>query len=103
MMEENLLDPLEEKTLSEKLFLLRFRVDGESHLILNKEVCWECDERACLLICPSGVYRWDEGKKEVTISYEGCLECGACRISCPQGAIDWKNPRGGFGVSYQFG
>ncbi len=37
MMEENLLDPLEEKTLSEKLFLLRFRVDGESHLILNKE------------------------------------------------------------------
>jgi len=97
------LKPLPEKTLPEKLFLLRFRVDGVNHLILNKDACWECDERACLIICPSEVYKWDEGRNEVTVSYEGCLECGTCRIACKEGAIDWKNPRGGFGVSYRFG
>ena len=97
------LTPLEEKTLPEKLFLLRFRVDSVSHLIPDKEVCWECDERVCLFVCPADVYRWDERKKEIIVGYEGCLECGACRISCPQGAIDWRNPRGGFGVSYKYG
>lgn len=102
-MMEGHLKPLEDKTLQEKLFLLRFRVDGVSHLIPNKDVCWECDERACLLICPTEVYRWDELRKEVIVSYEGCLECGACRIACREGAIDWRNPRGGFGVSYRFG
>lgn len=102
-MMEDYLKPLEVKTLPEKLFLLRFRVDRESHLILNREVCWECDERICLLICPSEVYRWDEVRKEITVSYEGCLECGTCRIACEEGAIEWRNPGGGFGVSYRFG
>ncbi len=108
------LKPLEEKTLAEKLFTVRFKVDSASHLTLNKEICQECDERACLIICPSEVYRWDDKgvaplagvappAKEITVSYEGCLECGACRIACVSGAIDWRSPRGGFGVSYRFG
>ncbi|MEK6590585.1 MAG: 4Fe-4S dicluster domain-containing protein [Nitrospinota bacterium] len=100
---EDYLKPLGEKTLPEKLFLLRFKVDKDNHLILNKDVCWGCDERVCLFICPSEVYRWDEGRKEVIVSYEGCLECGSCRIACKEGAIDWRNPRGGFGVLYKFG
>ncbi|GMR04587.1 MAG: 4Fe-4S dicluster domain-containing protein [Thermodesulfobacteriota bacterium] len=102
-MVEDYLKPLEEKTLAEKLFLLKFEVDKESHLIVNAELCRECEERACLDTCPSGVYSWEEDKKEVTISYEGCLECGTCRIACGEGAIEWRNPRGGFGVSYRFG
>lgn len=102
-MTEEYLKPVEEKTLPEKLFLLKFRVDSTNHLILNKDTCWECDERSCLVVCPSDVYKWDEGGKEITVSYEGCLECGTCRLVCKEGAIDWKNPRGGFGVSYRFG
>ncbi|MBI5468297.1 MAG: 4Fe-4S dicluster domain-containing protein [Deltaproteobacteria bacterium] len=102
-MTEEFLKPLEEKTLAEKLFLVRFKVDSASHLILDKEVCWECGERACLSVCPTEVYKWEEGKKEITVSYEGCLECGTCRIACSEGAIDWRNPRGGFGVSLRFG
>ncbi|MFQ5901196.1 MAG: ferredoxin family protein [Thermodesulfobacteriota bacterium] len=100
---EDYLKPLEEKTLPEKLFILKFKVDKKSHLILNKDICRECKEMACLLICPSEVYKWDEDRKEVTVSYEGCLECGTCRIVCKVGAIDWRNPKGGFGVSYRFG
>lgn len=97
------LKPLEEKTLAEKLFLVRFKVDSTSHLILNKDVCLDCVDRTCLVICPSEVYKWTEGQPEITISYEGCLECGACRIACKDNAIDWRNPKGGFGVCYRFG
>src|SRR3989304_9096202 len=102
-MEASILKPLEEKTLPEKLFLLRFRVDKVSHLIPDKDVCRECNKCACLFVCPADVYKWDDGKKEIMVSYEGCLECGTCRIACPQGAIDWRNPGGGFGVSYKYG
>lgn len=102
-LEESILKPLEKKTLSEKLFLLRFRVDSVSHLIPDKDVCRDCDKRACLFVCPADVYKWDERKGEIIVGYEGCLECGACRIACPQGVIEWRNPRGGYGVSYRFG
>ncbi|MDY6911458.1 MAG: ferredoxin family protein, partial [Chloroflexota bacterium] len=40
---------------------------------------------------------------EFVFSYDGCLECGACRISCAKGAVDWNYPRGGFGVSFEYG
>lgn len=39
----------------------------------------------------------------VTFFYEGCLECGSCRFSCDKDAIQWVNPRGGFGICYQYG
>lgn len=97
------LKPLEEKTLAEKLFLVRFKVDSTSHLVLNKDLCLDCAQRACLVICPSEVYKWTEGRPEITVSYEGCLECGACRIACSSNAIDWQSPKGGFGVCYKFG
>lgn len=96
---------MEKKTLPEKLFLLSFKVDKTSHLVLNKEFCLKCaeSERACLWICPSEVYKWDAEKKDIIVGYEGCLECGTCRIACSSEALDWRNPRGGFGVAYRFG
>ncbi|MBI5561654.1 MAG: 4Fe-4S dicluster domain-containing protein [Deltaproteobacteria bacterium] len=90
-------------TLSEKLFLVRFRVDSTSHLAVNQEACKACADRACLTICPTEVYRWDGAASAVTVSYEGCLECGTCRIACAKGALTWRNPSGGFGVCYRFG
>ena len=102
-MDEGRLKQIAELTLPEKLFLDRFRVDSTSHLAVNQDACRECSDRVCLDICPTEVYRWDSVKKEVTVSYEGCLECGTCRIACKEGAIDWRNPRGGFGISYRYG
>lgn len=99
----DLLKPLPQLTLPEKLFLVRFRPDTESHLIINQEACRSCIERACLSICPTEVYRYDDAASRVTVSYEACVECGTCRIACSAGAIDWRNPAGGFGVCYRFG
>ncbi len=89
--------------IEDKLFLNRFRVDEESHLILlNPETCLkECETQACLYLCPANVYRLE--KDHISVNYEGCLECGSCRIGCLHFNIDWRFPRGGYGVSHKFG
>lgn len=95
--------PLETKTLAEKLYLVSFKVDSKSHLIVDASACKDCASRACLLICPTEVYRWNPDAATVIVSYEGCLECGTCRLACDEGALEWKNPAGGFGVCYRYG
>ncbi|MCL5046645.1 MAG: 4Fe-4S dicluster domain-containing protein [Actinobacteria bacterium] len=89
--------------LREKLALVRFNVDGESHLkILDDNICLNlCEDKPCSGVCPAGVYEWLGTR--MAIGYEGCLECGSCRVVCPFGNIDWRWPRGGFGLSYKNG
>jgi ferredoxin like protein len=91
--------------LEDKLFLLRFVPDEESHLIVvDQKVCYEkCEQKYCTNFCPAHVYAWDEKQSRIVVGYEDCVECGACRVSCPFGNIDWRYPRGGYGVSYKFG
>jgi len=86
----SILQPLEQKTLSEKLFLVRFKTNTESHLKVNPERCKVCKDKSCIYICPAEVYKMDE-KENITISFEGCLECGTCRIACE--FIEWRNPK----------
>ncbi|MCX5998444.1 MAG: hypothetical protein NTU41_02335 [Chloroflexi bacterium] len=50
---------------------------------------------------PAECFKLREGK--VGFAYEGCLECGSCRIVCDKSAIEWSYPRGGFGISFEFG
>ena len=84
--------------IENKLFLNSYIVDVESHLKIKKmSECEICKEKTCLSICPAHVYEIKDN--QITVSYEGCLECGACRISCPN--IDWKYPKGGFGVQFR--
>jgi len=89
--------------IEDKLFLDRFKVDGESHLkIINGEKCFkDCKDQPCLSICPANVYRLE--KDRISVNYEGCLECGSCRIACPSLNIEWRFPRGGYGISHKFG
>ena len=89
--------------IEDKLFLDRFKVDEESHLkIIDGEICKEkCKDQPCLYFCPAYVYRLDH--ERITISHEGCLECGSCRIGCPNLNIEWKFPKGGYGISHKFG
>jgi len=86
--------------IDDKLFLNTYNADTVSHLILKDEgMCAHCYEKACLEICPAGVYQYKDN--EIVVGFEGCLECGACRISCPHDNIDWNYPRGGFGVQFR--
>ena len=89
--------------LDDKLFLDRFNVDAESHLrIVDGDKCKKsCAGQPCLNFCPANVYRLEDGA--VTISYEGCLECGSCRVACPLVNIEWRFPKGGYGISHKFG
>lgn len=85
--------------IQEKLDLVRFRVDKESHIKLDSALCQKCELRACLWVCPAGLFTLSGD--ELLLSYEGCLECGACYLACPQGAIQWNYPKGGYGVCFR--
>ncbi len=86
--------------IDEKLYLNSYDVDTVAHLsIKDPEVCKKCVEKTCTCICPAHVYEWTED--HITLSYEGCLECGACRIGCCHNNIEWSYPRGGFGIQFK--
>jgi ferredoxin like protein len=86
-----------------KLGLNVFKIDTESHITINQEICQaQCQRRPCLHVCPAKVYTLDP-EDRVQAGYEGCLECGTCLIACPHGALTWHYPNAGFGVQYRFG
>lgn len=90
--------------VEDKLFLVRFKPDTQSHLsVKDADVCLKCENKDCVKFCPAEVYEWDKEHKTLLIAYEGCLECGTCRIGCPYLNIKWEYPRGGFGVQFKFG
>ncbi len=92
-------------SIDDLLYLIRYNPDDRGHLrVINDDICREkCVKYgyACTRFCPAQVYKWEEN--HVSVSWEGCIECGACRIGCPFANIDWKYPRGGFGVSFKNG
>ncbi|MFA6411368.1 MAG: hypothetical protein WCW53_01645 [Syntrophales bacterium] len=89
--------------VEEKLALNKFDIDREVHIRVDEAKCKSCDLKPCMYACPAECYTIRGEGGHLTFSYEGCLECGSCRFSCDEGAIDWVNPRGGFGVCYQYG
>jgi ferredoxin like protein len=86
--------------IADKLGLVRFIIDSEPHIRINKDICAQCQDRLCVRVCPAECFTL-EGK-EIMFSHQTCLECGACRISCQNGALDWNYPKGGFGVCFRF-
>jgi ferredoxin like protein len=86
--------------LEDKLFLVRTKPDKISHITVDQAKCDACSRKICVVLCPSGTYKEENGKLLAT--FENCLECGTCQIACPQ-AIRWENPRGGFGVTFRNG
>lgn len=88
--------------IDEKLYRVRFNIDSENqHVAVDKEKCKGCIDKICLSICPAEVFKLDGD--EVSLSWQGCLECGTCRIACPEGAVEWRYPRGGYGVCFRCG
>ena len=87
--------------VEDKLALNKFEVDREVHIRVDELICDRCEPKHCLYVCPAECYVVRDD--HVRFSYEGCLECGSCRFACDCGAITWVNPRGGFGICYQYG
>lgn len=57
--------------------------------------------RAMVKFCPAGLYREEGGI--ISVSTDGCLECGTCRVICGRDILLWQYPEGGTGVQYRFG
>jgi len=88
-------------TIEERLALNKYDVDTQAHIRLKGEACQGCETRGCLYVCPAECFKLREDR--VTFDYEGCLECGSCHIACHREAVEWAYPRGGFGVSLEYG
>lgn len=86
------------KSIQDKLAVMKYNCAESSHLIVDQEKCSKCKDKTCTYICPANVYTYDTETKEILVSYENCLECGACRIACPKHVINWEYPPSGCGV-----
>lgn len=88
-------------SIEDKLAVNKYDVDKEVHITIREDICKKCNEYYCVYACPAGCFKIME--EHITLSYEGCLECGSCQIVCEEGAVNWTLPRPGFGICYQYG
>ena len=90
--------------VEEKLYQNRYLVDaGRPHISVAPHETPSALLLTLLKLCPAGCYSLN-GKGQVEITPDGCLECGTCRVlGEPTGEIEWSYPRGGYGVLFKFG
>lgn len=95
---------MERMTAPSLLGLDRFSVDeDEAHIVLDKTICSQCQDKPCLYVCPAVLYKLDK-QGGISFDYAGCLECGTCQVMCKnKGIVKWVYPRGGFGINFRFG
>ena len=91
-------------SVDDKVGLDSFEFDEEPFIVVDTQICRRCVEKPCLYVCPSKVYRWEDG--QLAYNIEGCIELGACKVVCHrigEGAIRWNYPRGSKGVHFKYG
>jgi len=92
----------DEGKLKAKLGLDVFKPGGEPHIRIRPGMEKDPRLKKAVLVCPAGLYALnDEGA--VTLTIDGCLECGTCRIACGAEVLEWNYPGGGTGVQFRFG
>lgn len=89
--------------VEEKLYNNRYIVDeGRPHVAIIGDGKPSTALKSLLNVCPAGCYAEEDDK--VTVTPDGCLECGTCRIICAgTGELQWDYPRGGYGILFKFG
>jgi len=88
--------------LKEKLGLDVFKGFKHFHIQIKEGKNKDPQLKKAILICPAGLYQENE-LGEVSVSEDGCLECGTCLIACGKEVLDWHYPEGGEGVQFRFG
>lgn len=88
--------------LKAKLGLDVFKEDKEFHIKIKQGTEKDARLKRAVLVCPAGLYSEIEGG-EVSLSVDGCLECGTCLLACGPEILTWHYPSGGSGVHFRFG
>lgn len=88
--------------LKEKLGANAFKDVGDFHIHMKDNAANDERMLRAILVCPAGLYRLDDAGK-VTVSEDGCLECGTCKIACGEDVLEWRYPDAKCGVQYRFG
>jgi len=89
-------------TIEDKLFLVKYKIDKETHIEIDQDKFKADPVKVVLYICPAKTYVLNEATGECLVNFENCLECGTCRVAAMP-YVRWRYPRGGFGVQYRFG
>jgi Fe-S-cluster-containing hydrogenase component 2 len=61
----------------------------EEAVISVPVMCMQCEEAACLKVCPSGALSRDENDA-VVVDASKCIGCKVCVSSCPMGNIHYS-------------
>ena len=88
--------------LKAKLGLDVFKPGATPHIRIRAGMERSPRLRPAVRICPAGLYSENE-KGEITLTIDGCLECGTCLLACGREVLDWSYPEGGVGVQFRFG
>ncbi|MCL1846992.1 MAG: 4Fe-4S dicluster domain-containing protein [Coriobacteriia bacterium] len=88
--------------LKAKLGLDVFKEGGPFHIQINAGKQDDPRLLTCVRLCPAGLYSLDE-QGVISLSQDGCLECGTCKIICGDELLTWAYPEGASGVQYRFG
>ncbi|MBU0640977.1 MAG: 4Fe-4S dicluster domain-containing protein [Planctomycetes bacterium] len=65
---------------------------------LNQIVtCFQCDEAACVKVCPVQALTRNDVTGAIEVSEERCIGCGLCAIACPFGHME-HDGQGGVAV-----
>jgi ferredoxin like protein len=79
-----------------------FKPGSEAHIKIRTGREMDSCLQKMVVICPAGLYsKNDQG--EVSLTIDGCLECGTCRLVCGNDTLEWVYPEGGAGVQFRFG
>lgn len=54
-------------------------------------MCQQCEEAACVDVCPTGASYRDEETGIVTINREECIGCKSCLAACPYGVRSYND------------
>ena len=55
--------------------------DGKNQII----TCFQCDEAACVKVCPVEALSRNEATDAIEVNPDRCIGCGLCSIACPFG------------------
>jgi carbon-monoxide dehydrogenase iron sulfur subunit len=59
--------------------------------------CFQCDEAACVKVCPVAALVRNELTGAIEVNRNRCIGCGLCSIACPFGHMAHE-PEGGIAV-----